>query len=48
MVEQAQKSEGERILNEQVAEISKLDPSIKTLADIKGMKTCLLYTSRCV
>lgn len=39
VVEQAQKSEGERLLNEQVAEISRLDPSIKTLADIKGMKT---------
>ena len=39
LVQQAQRSEGERVLNSQIRRISELDPAVKTLADIAGMDT---------
>ena len=39
LVQRAQRSEGERVLNSQIRRISELDPTVKTLADIAGMDT---------
>ena len=39
LVQRAQRSEGERVLNSQIRRISELDPAVKTLADIAGMDT---------
>lgn len=39
LVQQARRSEGQRVLNSQLQRISQVDPAVRTLADIAGMDT---------